>query len=165
MIRVVHEIVLVLIRGFPEIIRSLYDHDLFAEETILHWFRKGIGPKDNGTATTSAFDRVGRSASPLEKRFHKEIYLASRSASDEVGRFEQCFNRDWQSRSTRRNTTTPPPERRRLQSTMMQKHCRRHHQSIVATSFHRRNSLEVVLWRGRAPKERDRRVRKRGRVK
>jgi hypothetical protein len=29
-----------LMKLFPEIIRSLYDQDVLAEDTILHWFRK-----------------------------------------------------------------------------------------------------------------------------
>ncbi|CAI9786847.1 unnamed protein product [Fraxinus pennsylvanica] len=53
-IRMVHEIMLVLIRGFLEIIRSLYDQDLLAEETILNWFRKGIDPKDKQSFVTAS---------------------------------------------------------------------------------------------------------------
>lgn len=34
-----------LMKLFPEIIRSLYDQDVLAEDTILHWFRKGANPK------------------------------------------------------------------------------------------------------------------------
>lgn len=34
-----------LMKLFPEIIRSLYDQDVLAEDTILHWFRKGTNPK------------------------------------------------------------------------------------------------------------------------
>lgn len=34
-----------LMKLFPEIIRSLYDLDVLAEDTILHWFRKGTNPK------------------------------------------------------------------------------------------------------------------------
>lgn len=35
-----------LMKLFPEIVRSLYDQDVLAEDTILHWFRKGTNPKD-----------------------------------------------------------------------------------------------------------------------
>lgn len=34
-----------LMKLFPEIVRSLYDQDVLAEDTILHWFRKGMNPK------------------------------------------------------------------------------------------------------------------------
>ncbi|XP_057539833.1 uncharacterized protein LOC130817888 [Amaranthus tricolor] len=34
-----------LMKLFPEIVRSLYDQDVLAEDTILHWFRKGTNPK------------------------------------------------------------------------------------------------------------------------
>lgn len=34
-----------LMKLFPEIIRSLYDQDVLAEDTILHWFRKGTNSK------------------------------------------------------------------------------------------------------------------------
>ncbi|KAJ8427028.1 hypothetical protein Cgig2_032856 [Carnegiea gigantea] len=34
-----------LMKLFPEIVRSLYDQDVLAEDTILHWFRKGSNPK------------------------------------------------------------------------------------------------------------------------
>lgn len=34
-----------LMKLFPEIVRSLYDQDVLAEDTILHWFRKGTSPK------------------------------------------------------------------------------------------------------------------------
>jgi len=34
-----------LMKLFPEIIRSLYDQDVLAEDTILHWFRKGTNTK------------------------------------------------------------------------------------------------------------------------
>ncbi|XP_009788167.1 uncharacterized protein LOC107797584 [Nicotiana tabacum] len=34
-----------LMKLFPEIIRSLYDQDVLAEDTILHWFRKGTNAK------------------------------------------------------------------------------------------------------------------------
>lgn len=34
-----------LMKLFPEIIRSLYEQDVLAEDTILHWFRKGTNPK------------------------------------------------------------------------------------------------------------------------
>ena len=30
---------------FPEVVRSLYDLDVLAEDTILHWFRKGTNTK------------------------------------------------------------------------------------------------------------------------
>ncbi|KMZ70732.1 Basic leucine zipper and W2 domain-containing protein [Zostera marina] len=34
-----------LMKLFPEIVRSLYDLDVLAEDTILLWFRKGVNPK------------------------------------------------------------------------------------------------------------------------
>ena len=34
-----------LMKLFPEIIRSLYEQDVLAEDTILHWFRRGTNPK------------------------------------------------------------------------------------------------------------------------
>lgn len=34
-----------LMKLFPEIVRSLYDQDVLAEVTILHWFRRGTNPK------------------------------------------------------------------------------------------------------------------------
>lgn len=34
-----------LMKLFPEIIKSLYDQDVLAEDTILHWFRKGTNLK------------------------------------------------------------------------------------------------------------------------
>ena len=34
-----------LMKLFPEIVRSLYDQDVLAEDTILHWFRKGANSK------------------------------------------------------------------------------------------------------------------------
>lgn len=34
-----------LMKLFPEIIKSLYDQDVLAEDTILHWFSKGTNPK------------------------------------------------------------------------------------------------------------------------
>ncbi|CAM8960297.1 unnamed protein product [Rhodiola kirilowii] len=38
-----------LMKLFPEIVRSLYDQDVLAEDTILHWFRKGSNPKGRQT--------------------------------------------------------------------------------------------------------------------
>lgn len=38
-----------LMKLFPEIVRSLYDQDVLAEDTILHWFRKGTNPKGRQT--------------------------------------------------------------------------------------------------------------------
>ncbi|ONK56771.1 uncharacterized protein A4U43_C10F12730 [Asparagus officinalis] len=38
-----------LMKLFPEIIRSLYDQDVLAEDTILLWFRKGANPKGRQT--------------------------------------------------------------------------------------------------------------------
>ncbi|KAJ1375187.1 W2 domain [Sesbania bispinosa] len=38
-----------LMKLFPEIIRSLYDQDVLAEDTILHWFRKGTNTKGRQT--------------------------------------------------------------------------------------------------------------------
>ena len=34
-----------LMKLFPEIVRSLYEQDVLAEDTILHWFGKGTNPK------------------------------------------------------------------------------------------------------------------------
>ncbi|KAI6695520.1 hypothetical protein NL676_023230 [Syzygium grande] len=34
-----------LMKLFPEIVKSLYDEDVLAEDTILHWFSKGTNPK------------------------------------------------------------------------------------------------------------------------
>lgn len=34
-----------LMKLFPEIVRSLYDQDVLAEDTILHWFRKRTNQK------------------------------------------------------------------------------------------------------------------------
>ncbi|GKV40164.1 hypothetical protein SLEP1_g47831 [Rubroshorea leprosula] len=34
-----------LMKLFSKIIRSLYDQDVLAEDTIPHWFRKGTNPK------------------------------------------------------------------------------------------------------------------------
>ncbi|XP_030458217.1 uncharacterized protein LOC115678880 [Syzygium oleosum] len=34
-----------LMKLFPEIVKSLYDQDVLAEDTILHWFSKGTNPK------------------------------------------------------------------------------------------------------------------------
>ncbi|KAF7133218.1 hypothetical protein RHSIM_Rhsim09G0130400 [Rhododendron simsii] len=38
-----------LMKLFPDIVRSLYDQDVLAEDTILHWFRKGSNPKGRQT--------------------------------------------------------------------------------------------------------------------
>ncbi|RYR16638.1 hypothetical protein Ahy_B04g073670 isoform A [Arachis hypogaea] len=38
-----------LMKLFPEIIRSLYEQDVLAEDTILHWFRKGTNTKGRQT--------------------------------------------------------------------------------------------------------------------
>ncbi|KAK9146081.1 hypothetical protein Sjap_005984 [Stephania japonica] len=38
-----------LIKLFPEIVRSLYEQDVLAEDTILLWFRKGTNPKGRQT--------------------------------------------------------------------------------------------------------------------
>ncbi|CAJ2673960.1 unnamed protein product [Trifolium pratense] len=38
-----------LMKLFPEIIRSLYDQDVLAEDTILHWLHKGTNPKGRQT--------------------------------------------------------------------------------------------------------------------
>ncbi|KAL2549237.1 ARM repeat superfamily protein [Forsythia ovata] len=38
-----------LMKLFPDIIRSLYDQDVLAEDIILHWFRKGTNPKGRQT--------------------------------------------------------------------------------------------------------------------
>lgn len=34
-----------LMKLFPEIVRNLYDQDVLAEDTILHWFRRGTNSK------------------------------------------------------------------------------------------------------------------------
>lgn len=44
-----------LMKLFLEIIRSLYDQDVLAEDTILHWFRKGTNPKGRFVYTTIPF--------------------------------------------------------------------------------------------------------------
>ncbi|KAM0940879.1 putative W2 domain, MIF4G-like domain superfamily protein [Dioscorea sansibarensis] len=38
-----------LMKLFPEIVRSLYDQDVLAEDTILLWFRRGANPKGRQT--------------------------------------------------------------------------------------------------------------------
>ncbi|XP_027087932.1 basic leucine zipper and W2 domain-containing protein 2-like [Coffea eugenioides] len=38
-----------LMKLFPEIVKSLYDEDVLAEDTILHWCRKGTNPKGRQT--------------------------------------------------------------------------------------------------------------------
>eukprot|EP01018_Ginkgo_biloba_P015494 Gb_36217 [translate_table: standard] len=38
-----------LMKLFPEIVRSLYEKDVLAEDTILMWFRKGTNPKGRQT--------------------------------------------------------------------------------------------------------------------
>ncbi|RWR74348.1 eIF4-gamma/eIF5/eIF2-epsilon domain-containing protein [Cinnamomum micranthum f. kanehirae] len=38
-----------LMKLFPEIVRSLYDEDVLAEDTIHHWFQKGANPKGRQT--------------------------------------------------------------------------------------------------------------------
>ncbi|MBA0710180.1 hypothetical protein Golax_025171 [Gossypium laxum] len=38
-----------LMKLFPEIVKSLYDQDVLAEDTILYWFRKGSNPKGRQT--------------------------------------------------------------------------------------------------------------------
>ncbi|XP_042487051.1 basic leucine zipper and W2 domain-containing protein 2-like [Macadamia integrifolia] len=38
-----------LMKLFPEIVRSLYEQDVLAEDTILLWFRKGTNPKGRQT--------------------------------------------------------------------------------------------------------------------
>ncbi|KAD0728477.1 hypothetical protein E3N88_43800 [Mikania micrantha] len=35
-----------LMKLFPEVVRSLYDQDVLAEDTILHWFLKGTNQKE-----------------------------------------------------------------------------------------------------------------------
>jgi hypothetical protein len=42
-----------LMKLFPEIVRSLYDEDVLAEDTILMWFRKGSNPKGRQTFVKS----------------------------------------------------------------------------------------------------------------
>ncbi|MFS8019990.1 putative W2 domain, MIF4G-like domain superfamily protein [Helianthus anomalus] len=34
-----------LMKLFPEVVRSLYDQEVLAEDTILHWGAKGTNPK------------------------------------------------------------------------------------------------------------------------
>lgn len=43
-----------LMKLFPEIVRSLYDQDVLAEDTILLWFRKGANPKGRYAVIYSA---------------------------------------------------------------------------------------------------------------
>ncbi|KAJ6808569.1 basic leucine zipper and W2 domain-containing protein 2-like [Iris pallida] len=38
-----------LMKLFPEIVRSLYDQDVLAEDTVLLWYRKGANPKGRQT--------------------------------------------------------------------------------------------------------------------
>ncbi|KAL0824926.1 hypothetical protein Bca101_048603 [Brassica carinata] len=38
-----------LMKVFPEVVRSLYELDVLAEDTILHWYRKGSNPKGRQT--------------------------------------------------------------------------------------------------------------------
>jgi uncharacterized protein (DUF4415 family) len=38
-----------LMKVFPEVVRSLYELDVLAEDTILHWYRKGTNPKGRQT--------------------------------------------------------------------------------------------------------------------
>ncbi|PON55211.1 W2 domain containing protein [Trema orientale] len=38
-----------LMKLFPDIVRSLYDQDVLAEDTILHWFRRGTNTKGRQT--------------------------------------------------------------------------------------------------------------------
>ncbi|XAR48356.1 hypothetical protein NMG60_11031163 [Bertholletia excelsa] len=42
-----------LMKLFPDIVRSLYDQDVLAEDTILHWFRKGTNPRGRQTFVKS----------------------------------------------------------------------------------------------------------------
>ncbi|KAJ8747864.1 hypothetical protein K2173_013032 [Erythroxylum novogranatense] len=42
-----------LMKLFPEVVRSLYDQDVLAEDTILYWFRKGTNPKGRQTFVKS----------------------------------------------------------------------------------------------------------------
>ncbi|CAL1362281.1 unnamed protein product [Linum trigynum] len=42
-----------LMKLFPDIVRALYDQDVLAEDTILHWFRKGTNPKGRQTFVKS----------------------------------------------------------------------------------------------------------------
>lgn len=42
-----------LMKLFPEIVRSLYEQDVLAEDTILMWFRKGSNPKGRQTFVKS----------------------------------------------------------------------------------------------------------------
>lgn len=45
-----------LMKLFPEIVRSLYDQDVLAEDTILAWFRRGTNPKGRYACSFSAVD-------------------------------------------------------------------------------------------------------------
>ncbi|XP_047333728.1 eIF5-mimic protein 1 [Impatiens glandulifera] len=38
-----------LMKIFPDIVRSLYDQDVLAEDTVLHWFSKGTNPRGRQT--------------------------------------------------------------------------------------------------------------------
>ncbi|XP_047316264.1 protein krasavietz-like [Impatiens glandulifera] len=42
-----------LMKLFPDIVRSLYDQDVLAEDTVLHWFQKGSNPKGRQTFVKS----------------------------------------------------------------------------------------------------------------
>ena len=55
-----------LMRLFPEMVRSLYEQDVLAEDTILHWFRKGTNPK--GRYANLSHCTVSISFSPLSNK-------------------------------------------------------------------------------------------------
>ncbi len=46
-----------LMKLFPDIVRSLYDQDVLAEDTILHWFRKGTNPKGRYASSFHILDQ------------------------------------------------------------------------------------------------------------
>jgi len=63
-----------LMKLFPEIIRSLYEQDVLAEDTILHWFRKGTNPKGRYKVNISLrlLDLFMLTFLPTQK-FHYEV--------------------------------------------------------------------------------------------
>lgn len=48
-----------LMKLFPELVRSLYEKDVLAEDTILHWFRKGSNNKGRYAIFISIVYQVG----------------------------------------------------------------------------------------------------------
>ena len=53
-----------LMKLFPEIVRSLYDQDVLAEDTILHWFRKGTNSKGRYEIFSRHLSYYNKTSSP-----------------------------------------------------------------------------------------------------